>query len=482
MEIKLSQREEGCMNLFDFPQYQIKNKIRLIELFAGIGSQAMALRDIGADFEHWRVCELDKYAIASYNAIHNTNFESSDITKLKGSDLGITDIDQYTYLMTYSFPCQDLSLAGKQKGMKKGSSTRSGLLWEVERLLNETENLPQILLMENVPQVHAEKNMPDFQKWLEFLRSKGYHNFYQDLNAKDFGVPQSRSRCFCVSILSPECVEYEFPTPIKLTKVMKDLLATEVDEKYYINSAKAKELIINLKERNLLVEAKPECLNLYKENGQEESFQNRIYNPEKISPAVTTAYRPNIIEEPAKIKQATKQGFVECKVGGLFNAERPKSNTRRGRVIDGGEVAPTITAGNNEICKVEKNYTIYDDYNSNIPKNQNCIGTLTTNIGSSTIRNRIKLVEKNNFYEQAIKPAEENNAQEGKKTAILPVIEKYRIRKLTPRECWRLMGFNDEDFEKAAMVNSDSQLYKQAGNSIVKNVLMAIFNKMGVTA
>ena len=234
------------MNLFDFPQYQIKNKIRLIELFAGVGSQAMALRDIGADFEHWRVCEFDKYAIASYNAIHNTNFEPSDITKLKGSDLGITDTDQYTYLMTYSFPCQDLSLAGKQKGMKKGSSTRSGLLWEVERLLNETEILPQILLMENVPQVHAEKNMPDFQKWLEFLRSKGYHNFYQDLNAKDYGVPQNRERCFCVSILSPEYVEYEFPTPIKLTKVMKDLLEPEVDEKYYINTPKAKELIEKL--------------------------------------------------------------------------------------------------------------------------------------------------------------------------------------------------------------------------------------------
>lgn len=246
MEIKLSQWEKGCMNLFDFPQYQIKNKIRLIELFAGIGSQAMALRDIGANFEHWRVCEFDKYAIASYNAIHNTNFEPSDITKLKGTDLGITDTDKYTYLMTYSFPCQDLSLAGKQKGMKKGSSTRSGLLWEVERLLNETENLPQVLLMENVPQVHAEKNMPDFQKWLEFLRSKGYHNFYQDLNAKDYGVPQNRERCFCVSILSPEYVEYEFPTPIKLTKVMKDLLEPEVDEKYYINSPKAKELIEKL--------------------------------------------------------------------------------------------------------------------------------------------------------------------------------------------------------------------------------------------
>lgn len=127
------------MNLFDFPKYKIEKKIRLIELFAGVGSQAMALRDIHADFEHYRVCEFDKYAIASYNAIHGTKFETSDITKLKGEDLGIVDTDKYTYIMTYSFPCQDLSLAGKQKGMKKGTGTRSGLLWEVERLLNECE-------------------------------------------------------------------------------------------------------------------------------------------------------------------------------------------------------------------------------------------------------------------------------------------------------------------------------------------------------
>ena len=284
------------MNLFDFPQYQIKNKIRLIELFAGVGSQAMALRDIGADFEHWRVCEFDKYAIASYNAIHNTNFEPSDITKLKGSDLGITDTDQYTYLMTYSFPCQDLSLAGKQKGMKKGSSTRSGLLWEVERLLNETENLPQILLMENVPQVHAEKNMPDFQKWLEFLRSKGYHNFYQDLNAKDFGVPQNRERCFCVSILSPEYVEYEFPTPIKLTKVMKDLLEPEVDEKYYINTPKAKELI-----EKLIVDNKIEnkaCCDM------------TVNNPKVINVmnCITARYDCGISNQ-----QSIGGGIIECK-------------------------------------------------------------------------------------------------------------------------------------------------------------------------
>lgn len=236
------------MNLFDFPAVKIDKKIRFIELFAGIGSTAMALRDIGADFEHHRVIEFDKYAMKAYNAIHGTSFEPTDICTVHGDDLGITDKDRYSYIMTYSFPCQDLSVAGKQKGMKKGSNTRSGLLWEVERILSELpkEQLPDVLLMENVPQVHAEANKPDFDSWVEFLRSKEYVNHWQDLNARDYGVPQNRERCFMVSILSPEFVEYEFPEPIELSTVMKDRLERVVDEKYYINSDRAKELIDKL--------------------------------------------------------------------------------------------------------------------------------------------------------------------------------------------------------------------------------------------
>ena len=236
------------MNLFD--SYKIKNHIRLIELFAGVGSQAMALRDIGADFEHYRVVEFDKYAVKSYNAIHGTNFEPTDIRNVKGEDLGIVDTQNFTYILTYSFPCQDLSLAGKQRGMTKGSGTRSGLLWEVERLLNETENLPQVLLMENVPQVHGTKNINDFNLWIDFLKSKGYSNFWQDLNAKDYGVAQNRKRCFMVSILGNEF--YEFPKPVKLNKCIKDYLEDEVDEKYYIKSEKAYKLILDLQERGIL--------------------------------------------------------------------------------------------------------------------------------------------------------------------------------------------------------------------------------------
>ena len=240
-------------DLFNRP-ISINKPIRLIELFGGIGSQAMALRNIGANFEHYRLVEFDKYPVASYNAIHGTNFEPMDIREVHAKDLGVEYTERFTYLLTYSFPCQDLSLAGKQRGMTKGAGTRSGLLWEVERLLTECYELsqninlkygmPQVLLMENVPQVHSKANLPDFEEWCKFLRTMGYESYYQDMNARDYGVAQNRNRCFMVSILGN--FTYQFPEKIPLTKVMKDYLEEKVDDKYYITSEKAQKLIDTL--------------------------------------------------------------------------------------------------------------------------------------------------------------------------------------------------------------------------------------------
>ncbi|WP_305151656.1 DNA cytosine methyltransferase [uncultured Dubosiella sp.] len=232
------------MNIFQvmYPRFKISNKIRLIELFAGIGSQAMALRDLGVSFEHYRVVEFDKNAIASYNAIHRTDFSPMDITRVHANDLDIKNLDIFTYIMTYSFPCQDLSLAGNKKGMKKGSGTRSGLLWEVERILDEIlageAGLPQVLLMENVPQILNSRNIEDFRSWQNKLESLGYKNYTQVLNAKDYGVPQNRKRCFMVSILGNYWFEFPHSTVLKIH--LRDLLEDNVPEKYYLSESAIK--------------------------------------------------------------------------------------------------------------------------------------------------------------------------------------------------------------------------------------------------
>lgn len=240
------QMEFEQISIFDCfgKPYKIDKPVRLIELFAGIGSQAMALKTLGVNFEHYKVVEFDKHAIASYNAIHSTNFPAIDITKISGKDLEIVDKINYCYIMTYSFPCTDLSVAGKMMGMAEGSGTSSSLLWEVKRLLEESEELPQVLLMENVPQVHSKSNMPHFQKWLDLLLNLGYSSFWQDMNAKDYGVAQSRNRTIVMSILGD--YSFKFPQPYPLRKSMKDYLEQDVDEKYYLNSEKARKLIDKL--------------------------------------------------------------------------------------------------------------------------------------------------------------------------------------------------------------------------------------------
>ena len=150
--------------------------------------------------------------------------------------------------------------------MTKGANTRSGLLWEVERLLNEVENLPQILLMENVPQVHAEKNQADFFNWVQFLNRKGYTSYFQDLNAKDYGVAQNRERCFMLSFLGEW--DFDFPAAVKLNTAMNDYLEEKVDEKYYINTEKAQKLIATLIAQNA--------------NEERESIDLCLQNPRRI--------------------------------------------------------------------------------------------------------------------------------------------------------------------------------------------------------
>lgn len=570
--------------------------IRLIELFAGIGSQAKALKNIGVEFEHYRVCEFDEHAIRSYNAVHGTNFKTSDITKLTASDLNIVDTDHFTYLLTYSFPCQDLSNAGKGRGMEKGSGTRSGLLWEVERLLNECDELPQVLLMENVPQVHGKKNIEHFEKWIEFLESKGYSNYWQDLNAKNYGIPQNRNRCYMVSILGE--YSYEFPQPIPLELKLGDLLEAEVDEKYYLSDAaiqgramsnfrqySLEKSLLNGKDihptilarydgaptlLNETSELKRTLCNQLLENGLVEEGDvirhsyttNRLNNgtanmsrtesKEKLSPTLDTRCDclGVVVKEPSELQKEVCNKAIEQGLMTPYDIiDYTYSNARLGEIMSGtiktknsvdNQIANTLTCNveNMGVCvpdsstqplprkdiKTAERYCEYcgkpltrkringrlEDFTVFTKRkycNRECMRRAFVKVGNyeqsyscahATARKINELWLKKDECE--ICGATQNldihhidgNYQNNELDNLVCLCRRchmkeehtkdaLRIRKLTPLETWRLMGFDDEDCIKASKVNSNSQLYKQAGNSIVVNVLMAIFKKLFVT-
>ena len=490
--------------------------MRVLELFGGYGSQALALENLGIDFTS-DLCDIDKYAEKAYNQLHGETFNYGDICKIDETKLPHYD------LITYSSPCQDFSIAGKQAGGEKGSGTRSSLLWECERIIRAVK--PKYLLMENVKALTSKKFMPLFARWLNTLESMGYKNWWKVLNAKDYGIPQNRERVFVVSILGGG--QYQFPDPIKLTKRLKDVLEQNVDEKYYISDKWKDRLSYQISLGTSTLDpdiSGTQCARQYSNsNGTfvSEPFvcASRGRNPENpsdrttgcqteqrleinqngTSNTITTVEKDNYVIVP----ENTKKGYSIAKEGDSINFDEPNSKTRRGRVGHG--VANTLTCSCNqgvvEPKVMQEPMNLYPNagnpqagrvYNSDgiSPAMDTCSGG-----------NRMPKVTEYRFFEQAIKTAKENNAQdgdtvdafnkrvndtgvsptlttrpEGFKTAILP-IQNYRIRKLTPRECWRLMGVRDEQFDKLHDI-SNCQLYKMAGNSIVVDVLMGIFKNM----
>ena len=202
------------------------DKIKVFEAFSGYGSQALSLRNIGVDYEVVAISEIDKYAIKAYEAIHGEVNNLGDISKIDIKD--VPDHD----LFTYSFPCQDISVAGKQQGLVRGK-TRSGLLYECERIIEHCK--PKYLLLENVKNLVGKKHIEDFNEWLKYLESLGYTNYWKVLNSKDYGIPQNRERVFVVSILG-EHKPYKFPEPKKLNLSITDLLEDCVEDKYYMSN------------------------------------------------------------------------------------------------------------------------------------------------------------------------------------------------------------------------------------------------------
>ena len=327
----------------------------------GIGTQAMAIRNLGVAFEHHRLCEIDKFAVTSYNAIHGTAFAPTDITQMRGADLGIDRTDEFCYLLTYSYPCTSLSKAGKMEGMTRGSGTASSLLWEVERLLDETPELPQLLLMENVPDAVAERNRDEFDEWCEFLRGKGYTSDYRVINATEHGVPQNRERIFMLSWLGD--YYYDFPEPMPLTKRLRDVLETDVPEKYYLRTEVAERLCEELARREVAntirtggrgsydrhmwdVVAEPQTEVVGSLNPDADYQQHaKTLGVDGVSQTVVSTSggaKPPIIAEPTRVSE----------VANLYEAGERGYNRMNGVICSIAGVSQTVranTGGHNEV-------------------------------------------------------------------------------------------------------------------------------------
>ena len=387
-------------------------KLKVLELFAGLGACSKALERLNIPHEIVDAVEIDKYAIQSFNAIHKTDFEPQDIMTW--------DKDIEVDLIMHGSPCQDFSLAGKQAGGDKDSGTRSSLMYETIRIVEKLK--PKYVIWENVKNLLSKKHRHNFDAYLETLERLGYKNYYQVLNAKDYGIPQSRERVFTISVRNDIDKDFHFPEKQPLGLRLKDLLDDKVDEKYYLSDAQVNRIKTSTyTSNNRRIQKKdycdtlcardwkdPKCVEVNRlygifDNDKSTHQAGSVYDTEGLSPTLDTmqgGWRQPCIQ----IKNATRQGYLEAHDGDgyyITNIDKKRGTVQKGMI-------PTL-------------------------KTSPDIGCVTTDL---------------------------------------------RIRKLTPKECWRLMGFDDVDFEKAEKINSNTQLYKQAGNSIVVNVLEAIFKEL----
>lgn len=222
-------------------QLNIQEHIDVVEFFCGIGAQRKALERAGVDFTVIDAVDINKYSLTSYNAINGTNFEPQDITKW--------DKDIHIDMIFHSSPCQDFSVAGKGQGGDEGSGTRSSLMHETKRIVAKTH--PKYVIWENVKGALSKKNRHNFEQYISDMNNLGYITYYQVLNSKDYGTPQSRERIFAVSIRKDIDTGYEFPKPMPFTRVLQDVLDENVDEKYYVKQELADKIINSLKGKNV---------------------------------------------------------------------------------------------------------------------------------------------------------------------------------------------------------------------------------------
>ena len=386
---------------------EIKNHMKFLDLFAGIGGFRLGMESAG--HECIGFCEIDKFARASYKAIHDTKgeIELHDITAVSDESIrriGCVDI------ICGGFPCQAFSIAGNRRGFE---DTRGTLFFEIARFASILR--PKYLLLENVKGLLNHDGGATFETILGALDELGYNVEWQILNSKDFGVPQNRERVFVIGHLRGECTRRVFP----LSKSCQQ--ANSIKKQYsntittrYGNSQGAGAYIVESKSQKVRSNG---ILIAGKLPGNHDQ-NSRVYDTNGLAPTLSTM-----------------QG------GG----QEPKIIQRGHGYNQGGEhdIAPTLTSNSYQ----ENNLVKVVDFYNKITKDE--VGTLTSSGGGSTVR-----------------------------AGSFGITDGYRIRKLTPRECWRLQGFPDWAFDKAQKVNSNSQLYKQAGNSVTVNVIAAIAKEL----
>ena len=394
-------------------EYTTENPLRLIELFAGIGSQTQALTNIGIAHKVVAISEIDKYAIQSYEAMHGKANNLGDIRKIEE----LPDAD----LWTYSFPCQDISVAGKGAGIKEG--TRSGLLFEVERLLrvaSEKGTLPKYLLLENVKNLVSKKFKADFDKWLDFLSELGYTNYWKVLNAKDYGIPQNRERVFCVSIRGKH-EPFVFPQPKELTIRLRDMIDETVDEKFYLKESTIRSIL------------------------------RSTFNSRRDSIRPGDGLANTLLARDWRGPQCVQVGEV---VGGKWDKMHDISK----RVYEPNGIAPTVHCqqGGNTELKIAEDFVLGGLQKHQTPRTDGISPTLTEAMGKGGGQTPIIIdtaEPKERFYKQAFETLKENECEvgdtidafnkkvnksgvcptlttrpEGFKTAILPVVGAMRGR------------------------------------------------------
>lgn len=394
-------------------EYTTENPLRLIELFAGIGSQTQALTNIGIAHKVVAISEIDKYAIQSYEAMHGKANNLGDIRKIEE----LPDAD----LWTYSFPCQDISVAGKGAGIKEG--TRSGLLFEVERLLrvaSEKGTLPKYLLLENVKNLVSKKFKADFDKWLDFLAELGYTNYWKVLNAKDYGIPQNRERVFCVSIRGKH-EPFVFPKPKELTIRLRDMIDETVDERFYLKESTIRSIL------------------------------RSTFNSRRDSIRPGDGLANTLLARDWRGPQCVQVGEV---VGGKWDKMHDISK----RVYEPDGIAPTVHCqqGGNTELKIAEDFVLGGLQKHQTPRTDGISPTLTEAMGKGGGQTPIIIdtaEPKERFYKQAFETLKENDCEvgdtidafnkkvnksgvcptlttrpEGFKTAILPVVGAMRGR------------------------------------------------------